>query len=47
MVNYDRIHDMVDDAFVAHDEDEKPNIDAKKFYEILDAANQQLYSGCR
>ena len=23
------------------------NIDAKKFYEMLDAANQPLYSGCR
>ena len=33
MVDYDRVHDMVADAFVAHDEDEEPNIDAKKFYE--------------
>jgi len=31
-VDYDRVHDMVADAFVAHDEDEEPNIDAKKFY---------------
>ena len=29
------------------DEDEEPNIDSKKFYEMLDAANQPLYSGCR
>ena len=47
MVDYDRVHDMVADAFVAHDEDEEPNIDAKKFYEMLNAANQPLYSGCR
>ena len=45
MVDYDRVHDMVVDAFVGHDEDEEPNIDAKKFYEMLDAANQPLYSG--
>ncbi|WZZ50649.1 hypothetical protein YC2023_050756 [Brassica napus] len=38
---------MVADAFVAHDEDEEPNIDAKKFYEMLNAANQPLYNGCR
>ena len=44
MVDYDRVHDMVADAFVAHDEDEEPNIDAKKFYEMLNAANQPLYS---
>ena len=47
MVDYDRVHDMVGDAFVAHDEVEEPNIDAKKFYEMLDAANQPIYSGCR
>jgi len=47
MVDYDRVHDMVADAFKAHNEDEKPNIDAKKFYEMLNAANQPLYSGCR
>ena len=47
MVDYDRVHDMVADAFVAHDEDEEPNIDAKKFYGMLNAANQPLYSGCR
>ena len=45
MVDYDRVHDMVADAFVAHDEDEEPNINAKKFYEMLNAANQPLYSG--
>ncbi|XP_033146608.1 uncharacterized protein LOC117133754 [Brassica rapa] len=47
MVDYDRVHDMVADAFVTHDEDEEPNIDAKKFYEMLNAANQPFYSGCR
>ena len=39
MVDYDRVHDMVADAFVAHDEDEEPNKDAKKFYEMLNAEN--------
>src|SRR5690606_12380529 len=40
MVDYDRVHDMVTDAFIAHDDEvEKPNIDAKKFYEMLEAAN--------
>ena len=47
IVYYDRVHDMVADAFVAHDKVEEPNIDAKKFYEMLDASNQPIYSGCR
>ena len=47
MIDYDRVHDMVADAYVADDEEEEPNIDAKTFYEMLDAANQPLYSGCR
>ena len=41
------VHDMVADAFIAHDEVEEPDIDAKEFYEMLDAANQLIYSGCR
>ena len=48
MVDYDRVHDMVTDAFIAHDDEvEEPNIDAKKFYEMLEAANQPIYDGCR
>ena len=42
MVDYDRVHDMVADAFVAHDEDEEPNIDAKKFYETKSTTLQWL-----
>jgi len=41
-VDYDRVHEMVADAFVPQDEDEEPNINAKKFYKMLNAANQQL-----
>ena len=47
MVDYDRVHDIVANAFVAHDEVEEPNIDAKKFYEMLDAVNHPIYSDCR
>ena len=47
MVDYDRVHDIVADAFVAHDEVQKPTIDAKKFYKMLDAANQPIYNDCR
>ena len=47
MVDCDRVHDMVADAFVVHDEVEEPNIDAKKFYEMLNAVNQPIYSGYR
>ena len=46
MVDYDRVHDMVTDALVAAEVDEEPNIDAKRFYEMLAAANQPLYDGC-
>ena len=46
MVDYDMIHDMVAKSFVA-DEVEEPNIDAKYFYEMLDVANQPIYSSCR
>ena len=47
MVDYDKVHNKVADAFVAHDEVEEPNIDAKRFYEMLDAANQPIYSSYR
>ena len=39
MVDYDRVYDMVVDVFVVYDEDEESNIDVKKFYEMLNAAN--------
>uniref|UniRef100_A0A1J3EA53 Transposase-associated domain-containing protein n=1 Tax=Noccaea caerulescens TaxID=107243 RepID=A0A1J3EA53_NOCCA len=52
-----RFHDMVTDAFhetttvfadnPMEDILEEPNIEAKKFYDMLDAANQPLYDGCR
>ena len=42
MIECDRDHDMVADAFVAHDEVKEPIIDAKKFDEMLDAANQPI-----
>ena len=38
MVDYDRVHDMVVDLFVA-DEVEESNIDVKMFCEMLAAAN--------
>ena len=53
MVDHDRMHDMVLDAFlktlsVATEIDlEEHNLDAKMFYEMLDAANQPIYEGCR
>ena len=55
MVDHDRIQDMITDAFlettttIAHETEnvEEPNLDAKRFYEMLDAANQPIYTGCR
>lgn len=53
--NCDRIHDMVNNAFhetaanlIAPEMiNEEPNIDAKRFYDMLDAANEPLYDGCK
>jgi len=48
-----RFHDMVTDAFhetiAAFPENisEEPNIDAQHIYDMLDAANQPIYEGCR
>ncbi|KAL1204279.1 hypothetical protein V5N11_002255 [Cardamine amara subsp. amara] len=48
-----RIHDMVTDAFYetttafGDNSVEEPKLDAKRFYEMLDAANQPIYDGCR
>ena len=55
IVDHDRMHDMVTDAFrettsvaTAEVENvEEPNFDAKRFYEMLDAANQPIYESCR
>ncbi|KAL1225345.1 hypothetical protein V5N11_009004 [Cardamine amara subsp. amara] len=52
-LEHDRIHDMVTDAFhetttsFADNTFEEPNLNAKRFYEMLDAANQPIYDGCR
>ncbi|KAG7543657.1 Transposon En/Spm-like [Arabidopsis thaliana x Arabidopsis arenosa] len=48
-----RFHDMVTDAFhettaaFAENIIEEPNVDAQRFYDMLDAANQPIYEGCR
>ncbi|KAG7572425.1 Transposon En/Spm-like [Arabidopsis suecica] len=48
-----RFHNMVTDAFhettavFAENIIEEPNIDAQRFYDMLDAANQPIYEGCR
>ncbi|XP_056847467.1 uncharacterized protein LOC130498122 [Raphanus sativus] len=54
MVDHDRMHDMVTDAFrettsvIEEVENvEGPNLDAKRFYEMLAAANEPIYEGCR
>ena len=54
MVDHDRMHDMVTDAFRATrsvieevENVEGPNLDAKSFYEMLAAANEPIYEGCR
>ncbi|XP_056841656.1 uncharacterized protein LOC130494856 [Raphanus sativus] len=54
MVDHDRMHDMVTDAFretTSVIEEVKnvegPNLDAKRFYEMLAAANEPIYEGCR
>ena len=42
---------MVHDAFLETttiiDNHEEPNLDAWQFYDMLDAANQPIYDGCR
>ena len=56
VVDHDRMHDMITDAFretttvaveVDNVEVEEPNLDAKRFYQMLEAANQPIYEGCR
>ena len=54
MVDHDRMHDMVTDAFrettsiIEKVENvEGPNLEAKRFYEMLAAANQPIYEDCR
>ena len=54
MVDHDRMHDMVTDAFrettsiIKEVENvEGPNMEAKRFYEMLVAANHPIYEGCR
>jgi len=48
-----RFHDMVTDAFhettAAFHENiiEEPNVDAQRFYDMLDAANKPIYEECR
>ncbi|XP_020878682.1 uncharacterized protein LOC110227712 isoform X2 [Arabidopsis lyrata subsp. lyrata] len=49
--SHTRFHDMVHDAYhetsTLSDNIEEPNVDAQQFYNMLDAANQPLYDGCR
>ena len=54
MVDHDRMHDMVTNAFrettsiIEEVENvEWPNLEAKRFYEMLAATNQPIYKGCR
>ena len=55
MVDHDRVQDMISDAFLETTTTiadgtgnvEEPNLDVKRFYEMLDAANQPIYTGCR
>ena len=55
MVDHDRVHDMITDVFLetttTMDDGtgnvEELNFDAKRFYEMLDAANQPMYTSCR
>ena len=54
MVDHDRMHDIVTYAFrettlvIEEVENvEGPNLEAKRFYEILAATNQPIYEGCR
>ena len=54
MVDHGRMHDMVTDAFRERrsvieevENVEGPNLDAKRFYEMLAAANEPIYEGCR
>ena len=55
MVDHDRVQDMITDAVLETTTTivdgtgnvEEPNLDAKRFYEMLDAANQPIYTGCR
>ena len=46
-----RYHDMVTDALheaaIPDSSREEPNIDAQRFYNMLDAANEPIYEGCR
>ena len=48
-----RFHDMVTNAFhetiasFPENISEEPNVDAQHFYDMLDAANQPIYEGCR
>ncbi|XP_048622627.1 uncharacterized protein LOC125591810 [Brassica napus] len=46
-----RYHDMVTDtlheAAIPDSSREEPNIDAQRFYNMLDAANEPIYEGCR
>ncbi|XP_022549851.1 uncharacterized protein LOC111201800 [Brassica napus] len=46
-----RYHDMVTDALheavIPDSIREEPNIDAQRFYNMLDAANEPIYEGCR
>jgi len=49
--NHNKFEDMVYDAFhettTITDNHEEPNLDARQFYFILDAANQPIYNGCK
>lgn len=55
VVDHDRVHNMVTYTFLETtstiidevDNVEEPNFDAKRFYEMLDAMNQLLYTRCR
>ncbi|WZZ77300.1 hypothetical protein YC2023_097872 [Brassica napus] len=55
MVDHDRVQDMISDTFLETTTTiadgtgnvEEPNLDAKRFYEMLDAANQPIYTGYR
>lgn len=53
VLGHDRMHKMVPDAFrettsvLVAEVEKGPNLDAKRFYEMLDATNRPICEGCR
>jgi len=41
------VHDVFHETTTITDNHEEPNLDVRQFYDMLDAANQSIYDGCR